>query len=365
MSVQKFNLDKLLGFAVGNKASDIHLHTGKRPFVRIRGGLVPLNMDVLELRTMERIVNQLMSESQLEEYEVGRAVDLGYESPKDGSRFRISVYHRMGTPSIAMRHIENAAHTVDDLGLPLALRVVCNRPQGLVLVTGPTGAGKSTTLAALINEINATRQVHILTAEDPVEFVFNDQKSTITQLEVGRDTPNFSKALKHALRQDPDIIMIGEMRDEETMEIALTAAETGHLIFSTLHTNSAAQSITRIIDAFPPSRQDQIRLQLSQTLLAVFSQKLLNRQDTKGRIAAMEIMFNSPAVKELIRKGEINQIPDLITRSVEYYRMQTIDQSLIALIANRVIKLQDGLSVSQNPEELQLTINKLGLEVFE
>jgi twitching motility protein PilT len=235
----------------------------------------------------------------------------------------------------------------------------------MVLVTGPTGAGKSTTLATLINEINFNRPVHIITIEDPIEYMFEDQRATISQIEVGIDTPSFNTALKHALRQDPDVIMIGEMRDRETIEIALTAAETGHLIFSTLHTNSAYQSINRIIDAFAAEQHNQIRLQLSQALLAIFSQKLVNRGDQDGRIASMEIMFASPGVKELIRKGEINMIHDLIARSVEYYRMQTMDQSLIALIANQVIRIQDGLSTSSNPEELQLSLNKMGLDYIE
>lgn len=363
--MQDFNLDRLLRFAVEKQASDVHLHAGRRPLVRIRGGLVPLNMEPLSADTMKSLANTLVEEHQKQFFRENLAIDLGYTPKGVEARFRVSIYHQKGTIAISMRYIANTLPTVSSLGLPQAIRVLCNRSQGLVLVTGPTGAGKSTTLASLINEINFTRPVHILTIEDPIEYIFEDQRATISQLEVGIDTPSFGHALKHSLRQDPDIIMVGEMRDRETMSTAITAAETGHLIFSTLHTNSAAQSINRIIDTFPAEQHDQIKLQLSQTLLGIISQKLVNRCDIEGRIAAVEIMFNSPAVKELIRKGEINMIPDLVSRSVEYYRMQTMDQSLTALIANKVIRVQDGLASSSNPEELQLNLNKMGLEFSE
>jgi twitching motility protein PilT len=363
--VQDFNLDRLLKFAIDKQASDVHLRSGRRPLVRIRGGLVPLNMEPLPLDLMKTIAHNMMTDQQLDHYKSAKAVDLGYAPEGVNARFRVSIYHQKGTPAIAMRYISNELPSVGSLGLPQAIKVVCNRAQGMVLVTGPTGAGKSTTLATLINEINFNRPVHIITIEDPIEYMFEDQRATISQIEVGIDTPSFNTALKHALRQDPDVIMIGEMRDRETIEIALTAAETGHLIFSTLHTNSAYQSINRIIDAFAAEQHNQIRLQLSQALLAIFSQKLVNRGDQDGRIASMEIMFASPGVKELIRKGEINMIHDLIARSVEYYRMQTMDQSLIALIANQVIRIQDGLSTSSNPEELQLSLNKMGLDYIE
>lgn len=363
--MQDFNLDRLLRFAVERGASDVHLHAGRRPLVRIRGGLIPLNMEALKADTLKAISNSMMSDKQLDFFEDKKAIDLGYSPKNIDARFRVAIYNQRGTYAIAMRHITNVLPTISSLGLPQVLRVLCNRQHGLVLITGPTGAGKSTTLASLVNEINFNRPVHILTIEDPIEYMFTDKRATISQIEIGIDAVNFASALRNSLRQDPDVIMVGEMRDRETIETALTAAETGHLIFSTLHTNSAAQSINRIIDAFPAQHHDQVRMQLSQTLLCIASQKLLNRSDVEGRIAAVEILFNSPAVKELIRKGEVNKIPDLMSRSVEFYRMQTMDQSLIALIANKVIRVQDGLSASASPEELQLQLNKLGLEVNE
>lgn len=361
----EFNIDRLLRFAIEKQASDVHLRSGRSPLLRIRGGLVALNMDPLTPEIVHTIAHHMMNKYQREVFEDSLAVDLGY-SPKDvPARFRISIFHERGATAIAMRYIPAMLPTVGTLGLPQVLKVICKRSQGLVLVTGPTGSGKSTTLAALINEINATRPVHILTIEDPIEFIFEDDRASISQLEIGVDTPSFSDALRHALRQDPDIIMVGEMRDKETIKTALTAAETGHLIFSTLHTNNASESIHRIIDAFPSNQHNQMRMQLSQALLGIISQRLVNRCDVPGRIAAVEIMFNSPAIKEYLRKGEINKIPDLITRAVEYYRMQTMDQSLMALIANKIIDTQEGLAVSQNPEELQLNLNKLGFDSLE
>jgi twitching motility protein PilT len=363
--MQDFNLDRLLRFAVERGASDVHLHAGRRPLVRIRGGLIPLNMEPLKAETITAIAEGMMTDIQRDFFKEKRSIDLGYSPNNIDARFRVAIYNQRGTHAIAMRHISNILPTISSLGLPQILRVLCNRQQGLVLVTGPTGAGKSTTLASLINDINFNRPIHILTIEDPIEYLFEDKRATISQIEIGIDAANFPYALRAALRQDPDVVMVGEMRDRETISTAITAAETGHLIFSTLHTNSAAQSISRIIDSFPAEQHDQVKMQLSQTLLAIVSQKLINRSDVEGRIAAVEIMFNSPAIKELIRKGEINKVPDLMARSVEYYRMQTMDQSLLALIANRVIRVQDGLAASSSPEELQLQLNKMGLDISE
>ena len=359
-ALQEFDIDRLLRFAVEKKASDVHLRTRRPPLVRLRGSLTPLNADPLEADTIESVAERMMNEYQRRLYSERMAVDLGYTPEGLDSRFRVAVYRQRGTPAITFRSIPRTLPTVGSLGLPQTLKVFTKRPQGLVLVTGPTGAGKSTTLAALINEINYNRAVHIVTIEDPVEFVFDDNRASISQQEIGVDTTGFAFALRNALRQDPDVIMVGEMRDPETISTAITAAETGHLIFSTLHTNSASQSINRIIDSFPANQHDQIRLQLSQALLGIVSQRLINRDDVPGRIAAIEIMINSPAIKEMIRKGEIKALPEVIARSVDYYRMQTMDQSLIALIANRVISVKEGLAASQNPDELKLSITKLG-----
>jgi twitching motility protein PilT len=359
--LQEFDIDRLLRFALEKKASDVHLRARRPPLLRLRGGLTPLNADPLESETIESVARGMMSGYQQKIYDERLAVDLGYTPQGLDSRFRVAVYRQRGTPAITFRSIPHSLPTVASLGLPQSLKVFIKRPQGLVLVTGPTGAGKSTTLAALVNEINYRRAVHILTIEDPIEFVFEDNRASISQLEIGVDTVSFAAALRNALRQDPDVIMVGEMRDPETISTAITAAETGHLIFSTLHTNSASQSINRIIDSFPPSQHDQIRLQLSQALLGIISQRLVNRDDIPGRIAAIEIMINSPAIKEMVRMGEIKSIPDIIARSVDYYRMQTMDQSLIALIANRVVNVKEGLAVSQNPDDLKLSLTKLGI----
>jgi len=360
--LQDFDLDRLLKFAVEKKASDVHIRCGRPPLLRLGGGLSPLKMDTVESETLDRLAASIMNPYQQSLFEERLAVDLGYTPRGIDSRFRVSVYRQRGTTAIILRAIPASLPTIGSLGLPQTFKVFTKRPQGLVLVTGPTGSGKSTTLAALINEINFSQTLHIITIEDPIEFIFDDNHASISQLEIGVDALTFANALRHALRQDPDIIMVGEMRDPETIATAITAAETGHLIFSTLHTNSASQSINRIIDTFPPNQHDQVRLQLSQALLGVVSQRLVNRGDTEGRIAAVEIMINSPAIRELIRKGEIKQIPDIIGRSVDYYRMQTMDQSLLALIANKVISIKEGLRASQQPDELQLRITKMGFD---
>ena len=356
----EFDLDRLLRFAVEKRSSDVHLRAGRPPMIRLGGRLQTLKMEPLPNVVIDRAAQGIMNPYQRRQFDENMAVDLGYSPQGINARFRVSIYHQRGTTAVTLRMIPRTLPTIGSLGLPQTLRVFSRRNQGLVLVTGPTGAGKSTTLAAIINEINFTQPLHIVTIEDPIEFNFEDNRASISQIEVGVDTLGFGRALRHALRQDPDVIMVGEMRDVETISTAITAAETGHLIFSTLHTNSAAQSINRIIDSFPASQHDQIRMQLSQVLLGIVSQRLINRSDVQGRIAAVEIMINSPAINEKIRAGEIKDIPDIISRSVDYFRMQTMDQSLIALIANRVITQAEGLSASQHPEELQLNLTKLG-----
>lgn len=358
--MEEFDVDRLLRFAADKSASDVHLRAGRPPMIRLGGKLSFLKLDPILPDIVDKTAENLMNPYQRRQFEDTMAVDLGYSPQGVNARFRVAIYRQRGSTAITFRMIPRTLPTIGSLGLPQTLKVFTKRKQGMVLVTGPTGAGKSTTLAAIINEINFTQQVHIVTIEDPIEFNFEDNRASISQIEVGVDTLGFHKALRHALRQDPDIIMVGEMRDPETIATAITAAETGHLIFSTLHTNSASQSISRIIDSFPPNQHSQIRMQLSQTLLGIVSQRLINRSDVAGRIAAIEIMINSPAVSEKLRIGEIKDIPDIMSRSVDYYRMQTMDQSIIALIANQVISVPDGLSASQNPDELQLSLTKLG-----
>jgi twitching motility protein PilT len=358
--LQELDIDRLLRFAVEKRASDVHLRAGRPPMIRIGGKLSALKMDPLMPDVVEQTALGMMNTYNRHQFEQNMAVDLGYSPQGMNARFRVAVYRQRGSTAITLRMIPRSLPTVGSLGLPQTLKVFCKRAQGLVLVTGPTGSGKSTTLAALINEINFTQSVHIVSIEDPIEFTFDDNQASISQIEIGVDAPGFNRALRHALRQDPDVIMVGEMRDVETISTAITAAETGHLIFSTLHTNSAAQSINRIIDSFPANQHDQIRLQLSQALLGIISQRLINRSDTQGRIASVEIMINSPAIAENVRKGEIKNIPEIISRSVDYYRMQTMDQSLIALIANKVIRQSDGIAASQHPEELHLSLTRMG-----
>ncbi|MBN2466861.1 MAG: type IV pilus twitching motility protein PilT [Deltaproteobacteria bacterium] len=347
---------------VERNASDLHIRASRPPLIRIKGALQPIeNAPPFKPEEVDSIAAAMMSEKQKRKFEEEQSIDLAYSVP-GLMRFRVNVFRQRGTTSAVFRNIALHIPNAEEMGLPTVLYTFCNKPQGLILVTGPTGSGKSTTLATLVRQINETRNVHIVTIEDPIEFLFTDQKASMSQREVGIDTPSFGLALKNALRQDPDVVLLGEMRDLETISTVMMAADTGHLVFSTLHTNNALQTISRIIDVFPPEQQDQIRLQLSNVLVGIVSQRLVPRLDGNGRIAAVEILINSPSIKNLINENKINEITEQMEKSVSYYRMQTLEQSLIALIANKKIALEDALAASIRPDDLRLMLSQSGFD---
>ena len=304
------------------------------------------------------MLEAILTPAQKQRFEEHQAVDLGYGLP-GVARFRCNFFQQRGTMAGVFRRIPFEIKNVQDLNLPDVIETFTSYPGGLVLVTGPTGSGKSTTLAALIRKIATTRPCHIVTIEDPIEFLFTDDKATVSQREVGTDTPSFKEALRNTMRQDPDVIMVGEMRDLETIATVITAAETGHLVFSTLHTNSAAQTIDRIIDSFPADQQDQIRSQLALVLRAVVSMTLVERQDKQGLIPAVEVLINSPKIAKHIEHGEIKEIHEEMEKSVAYFKMQSMNQSLIALLANGVISYDTAIETSLHPEDLSLKLRKM------
>jgi len=334
-------------------ASDLHLKAGRPPLMRIDGVLKPLDMEPLTRKNAEGLLSALLNKRQLARFERYNSVDLSY-GESEYSRFRVNIFKQKGTFGAVFRKVPMKIPTMEELFIPDVVRSLLNRNQGLILLTGPTGCGKSTTLAAMIDQINKSREAHIITIEDPIEFIFTDDKASITQREIGIDCSSFEEALKVILRQDPDVIVIGEMRDVETIKTAMTAAETGHLVLSTLHTNDATQTVDRIIDTFPAAQQDQIRLQLSLVIQGIISQKLVNRKDGKGRIAAFEIMFNSPNVKRLILEGKTDQLLNEIESSVSYYRMQSMNQSLLALFSNGFITKEEAMNASTRQTDLDM-----------
>jgi twitching motility protein PilT len=351
-------IDELLKIMVEMKASDLHLKPMRPPLLRKDGALRPLKFDPLQPESIEETIRSLLKDRHLQDLEKNQSCDIGYSVP-GVSRFRVNIFVQRGTYGAVFRRIPIAIPRIDDWGLPPILKTFAKLHQGLVLITGPTGSGKSSTLAAIIREINETRSVHIITIEDPIEFLFRDEKAAITQREVGMDTPTFQQALRNSLRQDPDIIMVGEMRDLPTIETAITASETGHLVLSTLHTNSAPQSIDRILDAFPSNQQKQIRMQLAQILQAICCLKLIPRKDGSGMIAGVEICRNSPVVSKMIEENRISEISEEMSKSVNYYNMQTMNQSLTALVVNNQISREVAISVSPEPEDLDLHLRKI------
>jgi len=357
MSNGNEELDNLLRVMVEMGASDLHLKAMRPPLYRKDGVLEPLNTAPLKPEVIEKTLTRLLKKRHIKELEEKQAVDIGYSVP-GVSRFRGNIFVQRGSYGGVFRAIPIEIPSLDDWGLPQVLHDLTQLNQGLCLVTGPTGSGKSSTLAAIIRKINETRKVHILTAEDPIEFLFRDELSAITQREIGMDAPSFQQALRNAMRQDPDIIMVGEMRDLPTIETAITASETGHLVFSTLHTNSAAQSIDRIMDTFPSNQQKQVRMQLSLTMQAILSLKLVQKKNG-GRIAAVEICRNSPVVSKMIAENRISEIEEEMAASVAYYKMQTMNQSLTALVVNNAITRAVAMAASPNQEELDLNLRKI------
>jgi len=349
--IEDVHIDDLLRLVVEKKGSDLHLAAGVPPVLRVDGALLATNYEPLTDFEVQRMIYAILTDEQIRAFETDYELDCSY-SLRDVSRFRVNVYRDRGATAGAFRVIPEKIPTVRELGLPLALEDLSRRPRGLILVTGPTGSGKSTTLAAMIGQINGERSVHIITIEDPIEYLHNHRRSLINQRELGLDTRSFIQALRHALREDPDVILVGEMRDLETMALAITAAETGHLVFSTVHTNSAASTVDRIVDVFPPGQQEQIRIQLSNNLEAVITQQLMPRAGTPGRIAALEVMIASPAVRNLIREAKAHQITSVIQTSA-HLGMQTMDQCLRDLYQRGLITYEEAMARAMNQEELK------------
>ncbi len=351
-------IEDLLRELVEKGGSDLHISNKLPPIARIDGKLVRLDYDPLTPEGVEALLFPMMSNEQRRHLEQEWELDFSY-GVEDIGRFRVNFYKDKGCYAAAFRTIATKAPTLEDMGMPPIVTTIAEKPRGLVLVTGPTGSGKSTTLAAMIDYINRTRAEHILTIEDPVEFVHTSKVSIIHQRELGMDTRSFANALKSALREDPDIILVGEMRDHETIALALTAAETGHLVFGTLHTSSASQTIDRIIDVFPEGQQQQIRVQLANSLVAVFAQTLLPKREPdgsrKGRVMAQEIMVVTPAVANLIREAKAAQIYSTIQTS-SGAGMQTLESALAELYKKGLVTIEDALSKSSKPAELKRLI---------
>jgi twitching motility protein PilT len=351
-------LNEILGIAMKAKGSDIHLKAGLPPIVRIDGALRAIpNAERLSSEAVRGMAFGIMNERQKRIFDENYEVDLSYGVPGLG-RFRVNAFAQRGTVALVLRAIPIAIPTLETLNLPPVLKKLALEQRGLILVTGTTGSGKSTTLASMIDYINEHRTCNIITIEDPVEYLHKDKKSLISQREVGFDTLSFGKALTSALRQDPDVILVGEMRDYETIETALTAAETGHLVLSTLHTLDAAETINRIISVFPPYHQRQVRMQLSGILKGVISQRLVPRCDSKGRVPAVEIMIGTARIRDCIDdKEKTKQIPDAIAQGFKTYGMQTFDQSLMQLFSKKLITYEEALRQSSNPDDFALKVS--------
>ncbi len=332
-------------------ASDIHITVGIPPTFRINGELVPYTDTRLLPDDTEALVRQTMTENQFKMLQERGEYDFSYSSPGKG-RYRVNAYTQRGSLGMALRIIPLEIPTMQQLGLPAVIGDLARLPRGLILVTGPTGSGKSTTLATMIDQINRERKEHILTLEDPIEYLHRHRESIVNQREIGSDSQSFGNALRGALRQDPDVILVGEMRDLDTISIAITAAETGHLVLSTLHTLGAAKTIDRIIDVFPPHQQQQVRVQLSSVIQAVVSQQLLPRADGKGRVAAHEVMIATPAIRNLIREDKIHQV-DTAIQTGGKYRMQTMDSSLIGLYNKGLIRKEIAMNRAIDQEEIK------------
>lgn len=337
-------------------ASDLHLKAGRPPLFRINGKLIPAKMQEVGPELSEQIILEVLNPKQKLELEQKRQVDLSFEM-KDLGRFRCNAFYQRGALSAAIRTIPGSIPKLEQLGVPVVMRDLALRPRGLLLVTGATGSGKSTTLAAMLRYINETESVHIVTLEDPIEFMHSDIKATVTQRELGSDLVSLKEGLHGGLRQDPDVIMIGELRDAETIQLALTAAETGHLVISTLHTNDASSTIKRILDVFSADQQNQIRVQLASVLVGVISQQLVLKADGSGRVPACEVMVKSPIIESYILKNEIEKIPEAIRDSNNYYKMETMNQALERLVNQGIISTEEALSSSSNPDELKLRLS--------
>jgi len=350
-------LHQLLKTMVERGGSDLHVTTNSPPQIRIDGKLTPLDMPPLTAPETKQLAYSVLTDAQKHRFEEALELDLSF-GIKGLARFRANIFNQRGATAAVYRQIPYEILGFKELGLPAVVEEICNRPRGLVLVTGPTGSGKSTTLAAMIDKINRERHEHIITIEDPVEFLHQHKSCIVNQRELHADTHSFANSLKSALRQDPDVVLIGEMRDLETIESALRIAETGHLTFGTLHTNSAAQTINRVVDVFPAHQQPQIRAQLSFVLEGIMCQALLPKANGKGRVMAMEILVPNAAIRNLIREDKVHQIYSMMQTGQTKYGMQTFNQSLATLYFKKQITLQTALSRSSNPDELQEMISR-------
>ena len=345
------HIDELLDIVVRKNSSDLHIAVGIPPVIRVDGELYATNYSAFDPHLSQRMVYDILTDEQIQAFESTYELDCSYALGKV-ARFRVNVFRDRGTVAAAFRLIPARIPTVRELNLPLILEDLSRRPRGLILVTGPTGSGKSTTLAAMLGLINTESSKHIITIEDPIEYLHTHKKSIVNQRELGQDTKSFQMALREALREDPDVILVGEMRDLETMQLAITAAETGHLVFATVHTNNAAQTVDRIVDVFPTGQQEQIRIMLSNNLEAVVSQQLLPRAGMPGRIAAIEVMTASPAVRNLIREAKAHQITSIIQTSA-HLGMQTMDQCLKDYYQRGLITYEEAMARAMNVDELK------------
>lgn len=343
----------LLAFGVKNKASDLHLSSGISPMIRVHGDIRRINLPEMSAEEVGNMVTSVMNDHQRKLFQQDLEVDFSFELP-NVARFRVNAFTTERGPAAVFRTIPSTVLTLDELRAPRIFQKIADTPRGLVLVTGPTGSGKSTTLAAMINYINETQHSHVLTIEDPIEFVHQSKKALINQRELHQHTHSFANALRSALREDPDVILVGEMRDPETIGLALTAAETGHLVFGTLHTTGAAKTVDRIVDVFPAGEKEMVRSMLSESLRAVISQTLLKTRDGNGRVAAHEILLSTPAVRNLIRENKIAQLHSVM-QTGQSYGMQTLDQALQALIRQGIISSETARSKAQFSDNISIS----------
>jgi twitching motility protein PilT len=341
-------ISELLAFSVKNKASDLHLSAGLPPMIRVHGDIRRINVPALSNQEVRAMVYDIMSDAQRKVYEEFLEVDFSFEL-RDVARFRVNAFNQERGAGAVFRTIPSVVLTLEELEAPKIFKEISENPRGLVIVTGPTGSGKSTTLAAMVDYVNENQFSHILTIEDPIEFVHKSKKCLINQREVGPHTHGFAQALRSALREDPDVILVGEMRDLETIRLALTAAETGHLVFGTLHTSSAAKTIDRVVDVFPAAEKEMVRSMLSESIRAVISQTLLKRKDGSGRVAVHEIMIGTPAIRNLIRENKIAQMYSSI-QTGQNMGMQTLDQALTEMVRRNVIASQDARAIAVNKD---------------